>query len=169
PSPRPCDDGRLKPEVVAGGCQTGGDGGVTSTLPGGGYAVMCGTSMATPAVSGLVALLRQHYLSLHPGDTFLPSTAKVVLAHTAADLGNAGPDYKHGYGSVSAPAARALIASENIVQGAVAPGGNSMRNITVPVGSGELKVTLAWADKEAAENAALTLVNDLDLVVIDPS
>lgn len=165
----PTDDGRLKPEVVAGGCQTGGDGGVTSTLPGGGYGVMCGTSMATPGVSGLVALLRQHYLAANPGAVFLPSTAKAVLTHTANELGNPGPDYRHGYGSVSASAAKALIASGNIIQGQLTVGGSFTKNITVPEGSSEFKVTLAWADKEAVENAGLTLVNDFDLVVVDPN
>ncbi|MBN1246879.1 MAG: S8 family serine peptidase, partial [Anaerolineae bacterium] len=53
----PTDDGRLKPIVTAGACQTTGDGGITSTdnFPVDDYLVMCGTSMATPAVAGGIA------------------------------------------------------------------------------------------------------------------
>jgi hypothetical protein len=74
----PSDDGRIKPIVVAGGEQVGGDGGIKSTVPnafinintrncdGTGddycypYDVMQGTSMASPAVAGSIALMLQH-------------------------------------------------------------------------------------------------------------
>jgi hypothetical protein len=48
----PMDDGRIKPDVVAPGCEAGGEGYIHSTLPGNTYggSGWCGTSMAAPAV-----------------------------------------------------------------------------------------------------------------------
>ncbi|MEZ6083583.1 MAG: S8 family serine peptidase [Phycisphaerae bacterium] len=57
----PTDDGRLKPDISAPGCQNDGDGGVTSTVVGGGYNTFCGTSMATPTATGVIALILQDY------------------------------------------------------------------------------------------------------------
>ena len=40
---------------------------------------------------------------------------------------------------------------------------------TVPDGANTVKVTLAWDDPPAAENATSALINDLDLIVVDPN
>lgn len=65
----------LKPDVMAPGQD------ITSTLPGGGYAPMSGTSMATPHVAGACALLK----ALHPDWT--PQQIKSALMTTAVDIG----------------------------------------------------------------------------------
>src|SRR6185295_1088189 len=108
----PVDDGRLRPDVVAPGCQTNGDNTVTSTafadpnnngvLDAGEttntYTGMCGTSMATPAVAGTLALVIQQWrATMGAGTRPLPHTAKALLAHTATDLGNVGPDFANGF------------------------------------------------------------------------
>jgi subtilisin family serine protease len=69
----PTDDGRLKPEIVATGAESGGDGGVTAPLSGGTYGVLSGTSMAAPAAAGSAALFVQDFRSLAGSDP-LPST-----------------------------------------------------------------------------------------------
>ncbi|HEX8076522.1 MAG TPA: S8 family serine peptidase, partial [Chthoniobacterales bacterium] len=85
----PTNDGRLKPEIVAPGCQVGGDNSVTSTVPVpvGSYTGSCGTSMAAPAAAGATAILLQRFKQLCPssGDP-LPSTVKALLIHGARDL-----------------------------------------------------------------------------------
>ena len=55
----PTPDLKLKPEITAHG------GEITSSVPGG-YEVQSGTSMATPNMSGAVALLRQHVKASRP-------------------------------------------------------------------------------------------------------
>jgi hypothetical protein len=174
----PVDDRRLKPEVVAGGCATAGDTGVTSTrvlaFPwvNDDYDQLCGTSMAAPAVSGVVALLMQQYQATLPflGSMPSPATIKALLTHTATDLGRPGLDYVFGYGLINAQRAADIIAGWNIEHGNIISNGQVDTTwLTIVSGMPELKFTLAWDDPPAAANAARTLVNDLDLRLVDPS
>jgi hypothetical protein len=165
----PVDDGRIKPDISAPGCQTTGDSGVTSTSSSGGYNVKCGTSMASPTVCGISALLMEQYrLSFPDRDDMRNCTLKALLANTAVDRGNVGPDYKYGYGSVRAvPAVDAIIA-ENVIEGDVSQGEVYTFVVIIGAGDSELRVTTAWDDASATPNAGSALVNDLDLRVIDP-
>jgi len=113
----PTFDGRIKPDVVAPGCQVGGDGGITSTVadmiindftrncinnpadPDDGddfcypYDTMCGTSMAGPATTGVIALmLEQYHLTYGPDERPLPSSFKALLVNTATDLTHTASD-----------------------------------------------------------------------------
>jgi len=166
----PTDDGRLKPDVSAPGCEVGGDGGVTSTVPGGGYDDYCGTSMACPTVSGLSALILQDYQALHPGEP-LPrnSTLKVLLAHNAVDRGAAGPDYMYGYGSVRVQNTIDFMRGGSFLEDTVDQGNFKLFIMDVPSGTSSLKATLAWDDPPGAVNTIPELVNDLDIVAISPS
>ena len=170
----PTDDGRVKPEIVAAGDEVGGDGGITSAQPGGIYGALVGTSMAAPAVSGAAALLIEDYRALFNGQTPLPATIKGLLVHTAADLDddtdwfNPGPDFASGYGRVQARAAVDQLRGGGFLVGVVGQAGAAHHALEVPSGAAQVKVTLVWDDVPALENAAQTLVNDLDLVVTDP-
>ena len=64
-----------------------------------GYWFLSGTSMATPHVSGVAALIK----SKHPDWT--PQQIKDALINTAEDLGAPGKDNEYGYGLVDAYAA----------------------------------------------------------------
>jgi flagellar hook assembly protein FlgD len=69
---------------------------IYSTVSGSKYANMSGTSMASPIVSGVSALI----LSKNP---FLsPSQVGNILIKSSTDLGNKGWDYLYGYGRVDA-------------------------------------------------------------------
>jgi len=83
------------PDVVAPGVN------IYSTLPGGKYGYMSGTSMACPHVSGVVALIQA--LRLAAGKPKLtPSQVYDVITRTAIDLGYPGYDSLYGYGLVDA-------------------------------------------------------------------
>lgn len=168
----PTQDGRIKPIVTAGACQTSGDGGVTSTddSPVNYYTVKCGTSMATPAVAGGIALMLQHYRDVYnTTGRFWPSAAKAILMQTATDLGRAGPDYEWGYGQVNIHAAVDLISRRAFRQDNVAQGAVDVYSMIVPEGLDPLTVSLAWDDHEATLNANPTLINNLDLELVSPS
>lgn len=164
----PTDDGRIKPDISGPGCQSNGDAGVTSTSSSGGYTVKCGTSMASPTVCGLSALLLQDYRAQYPAEPdFRNSTLKTLLAHSAADVQNPGPDYMTGYGSVRIQAAIDLMRSGNFLEDTVSQGGVFSVLVLVSAGDPELKVTLAWDDVPGTPNVSPSLVNDLDLEVFD--
>jgi hypothetical protein len=168
----PTDDGRIKPEVVAPGDQTGSKA-IRSTIPGNTYGEMRGTSMAAPAVSGSIALIKEQYHKICPtNSTILPSTLKALLIHTARDLNdtttwyNPGPDYASGYGAINIKNAIDMLPFH--VEAAITNGGVDQYQIVVTEQQ-DLKVTLVWDDPAAALNAATTLVNNLDLELEAPN
>jgi len=167
----PTGDGRVKPTITAGACQVGGDGGITSTddNPVDTYTVMCGTSMATPAVTGGIALMLEHYRNEYgTSGNFWPSTAKAILIQTAVDRGNAGPDYEWGYGDVDMQAAVDLITRRAFRQDSIAVTQIDEFSFDVVGTTDDVLVSLAWDDFEATLNADPTLINDLDLELVAP-
>ena len=69
---------------------------ILSTYPGDMYVYMSGTSMATPHVAGVAALVWSHNPTLRNRDV------RIILARTADDLGTLGWDEEYGFGRVDA-------------------------------------------------------------------
>ncbi|MFO7655377.1 MAG: S8 family serine peptidase [Candidatus Krumholzibacteriia bacterium] len=98
----------IKPELVAPGAE------IYSSVPGGGYQYLSGTSMSGPHVAGVVALMR----SANPDVDV--TTIKQVLMATAVDLGREGEDDVYGHGFVDAyEAVLAVMGGLGHVEGTV--------------------------------------------------
>jgi hypothetical protein len=174
----PTLDGRIKPELVAKGTDQ------FSTFPSNGYASIQGTSMSAPVVTGIAGLLTQQFRKTF-GRTPDAPMLKTLLIAGADDLGNAGPDYTFGFGLADAKASVDLIRDDNgtgsrIRTGTVANGQEIDLPITLAA-SQKLRVVLGWSDPEVLLEpnpgpddddfllTGKTLVNDLDLRIVDPS
>ncbi|MEZ5065068.1 MAG: S8 family serine peptidase [bacterium] len=164
----PTDDGRMKPDMAAPGCQASGDFGITSAQVGGTYWTTCGTSMATPVVSGAVALILEDWSAQLPGVP-RPATSKALLGGFADDRAIAGPDYRFGLGAVQVGVTIDALRTMTTVEDEVADGVTDTWTFWIPSGAPELKITLVWDDPVGAELADTTLVNDLDLELVGPT
>lgn len=141
------------------------------------YGWFAQTSCAASIVSGGVALMIDDWRRHFPGrgDPF-PSTMRALLVHNALDLNDVtttwykpGPDYASGYGLVQINETLQSLEHGDVYQGSVGNQASVSCPVTVPVGAAQFKVTLAWDDPPAMPDANPTLINDLDLVVTDPS
>lgn len=77
------------------------------TCPTPAYGWWSGTSMATPHVSGLAALL------LERDPTLIPAHLTKLITETADDLGESGFDPFHGYGRINATSALAALQGQS--------------------------------------------------------
>ncbi len=157
----PTQDGRFKPEVSAVGVN------VYSTQDNNSYAGgWNGTSMACPGASGTIALLYEKFANKY-GYTPPNFLSKNIVSNTADDLGNAGPDYKYGFGRINGAMGVNLIDSGFWNIDSVGNNNYYYDTIYLPSGLHELRVMLTYNDKEVSPSSNPKLFNDLDLTVTD--
>lgn len=155
----PTIDGRLVPQIAAVGTD------VYSLDYSNSYQVMSGTSMATPGVTGTLALLYERYKNSY-GEKPLASLMKALVANTAKDAGNPGPDYKYGFGNLNGLRAVKVLDKKMFYTASVANGATYEKDIVVPAGLVTLKVLLAYTDIGGTPGATSVQVNDLDIKIV---
>ena len=166
----PTHDGRVKPDLVAKGVNQ------FSTLPSGGYGTANGTSMSAPVVTGIAGLLTEQWRKTFSGATPLPVTLRTLLIAGADDLGTVGPDYTFGFGLANAQASADLIIADNNTGSRIRVSGITQgQQVDTPINvtsTQNLRVVAGWLDPEVLllpdDFAEKTLVNDIDIKVIDP-
>ncbi len=159
----PVKDGRTKPDMVAMGQF------VASCWAGNYYGYNNGTSMSAPMVSGGLALLYQRYRQLNGGTNPKNGLMKSILCNGAVDRGNSGPDYKYGYGWLNLLRSVDMIENTRYFISSISNGVTNNHVINIPPNTAKVKVMLYWNDPAASVLSSSTLVNDLDLEVMDPS
>ncbi len=170
----PCDDGRIKPDVVGNGIQLES----TWYTSNSSYDSISGTSMSSPSVAGSLGLLIQHHRTTHPDeDDMLAATLKALVIHTADEAGGAaGPDYEYGWGLVNALTAANLITADTlepdrITEQVLSQDGVFEVPVVTSAAGGDLRVTIVWTDpagavlQDSLDPPNKMLVNDLDLRV----
>ncbi len=164
----PTDDGRIKPDVVAPGVSIKSSYSTSNTA----YSTINGTSMATPAVSGSLLLVQQHYFA-RKGKYMRAASLKGLVIHTADEAGTSpGPDYSFGWGLMNTASAVKFINDSNInkLEERILTS-NVPQSLQFSADAGKpLKVTISWTDRPGTpvssgllDNATRMLVNDLDI------
>lgn len=159
----PAHDGRIKPDITANGQNQ------ISTDPNNNYQVFGGTSGAAPGIAGIAAQLYEVYGDANGGALPQSALIKATMLNTTHEAGNIGPDFKFGWGIVNGLRAGMLIEDGRYLSDDISQGVTNNHSINVPVGTTQVRFMVYWSDAPGSPGANPALVNDLDLVVTDPS
>jgi subtilisin family serine protease len=188
----PTADGRIKPDLVAPGTNIVS---ARSSHPKAGegwgvfdpnYLYMGGTSMATPILSGALAVQREFLLKKLGRPTISAALMKAYAVASADDLfpGQFGvrpqgqeqpttrPNNHQGWGRITlaslADTASVMELTDNTT--GLATGEELKLNWTLAQpGTRSLRIAMAYTDAPAAANSQVELVNDLDIELTTPS
>ena len=158
----PATDGRIKPDICGVGTS------VLSSIYDNEYASFTGTSMSCPGVAGTITQLYDAYKDINEGEIPDAGLMKGIILNTADDLGNPGPDFKHGWGSINGFRAYQVIEDSAFLEGTIDNGDNNLHTIDVPSDVRELRIMVYWTDDEASTSASIALVNDINSLLTDP-
>jgi len=173
----PAADGRIKPDLVVKGTSVYS----TSSSANDKYLYMSGTSMATPAATGIAALVMQEYKDLttcdettNKGCDMRADVLKAVLINTAVDKNATGPDIYTGYGMINAKEAIETVKTldydlypnmQEIKLDSVAKGDVKTYPFSTDT-TKDVKITVSWVDPAGnSASSGRALVNDLNVYV----
>ncbi|HRZ11713.1 MAG TPA: S8 family serine peptidase [Kiritimatiellia bacterium] len=189
----PCNDGRIKPDIVAPGSDIISTRSKASTDTGWGtvsgntnYIYMGGTSMATPLTAGSAGLVRQWLVNsagiTNPSAALMKAVLICGARHMAPGQYGTGADQEipytrpnnvMGWGHVDLyntlqPAASQYMSLYDT--NSLVTGGTNIFTFTVgSTTTNKIVVTMAYSDYFATAGSGKKLVNDLDLTVLKPS
>lgn len=147
-------DDRPKPDIFA-------PSSAVSTAQGGGFIESRGSSVSAAVVSGALALIRSYYglvgYHVHPSAALL----KATLIN-----GQMTPDRFDVTQMMDTTGMKQVFEDNPLFQLGT---GDEVTHEYEVSGGEPFRVTLAWSDFPASPLASRTLVNDLDLTMIDPS
>lgn len=187
----PTDDGRIKPDVVAPGtdvisCRSRrASGSAWGLHPNTNYMFSGGTSMATPLMAGFASLVRQFYMEWRGMTNPSAALVKATIINGGRSLspGQYGtnatreippaprPNNAEGWGqpdlleTLFPSGNRKLSACDTNV---LTTGGTNLYRLYL-TGGVTGTVTMAYSDYPGTAGAGKKLVNDLDLLVFDPT
>lgn len=172
----PTIDGRIKPDIFVPGCNINS----ASALSQCGTLSLSGTSMSSPAVSGISAISREYLKKKYFRSIFEPSGSliKAILINSGEDLKSVSgyPNFEEGWGRILLKKALPLQDSEYKLfiddlkkEDGVLEGEEKIYKIKVSSGNTPLSITLAWTDYPAFPSSRQILVNNLDLSLKTPS
>lgn len=141
----PTDDGRILPTIVADGANVYSSIATEDNM----YGMMSGTSMASPATTGAIALM-QEFAKKKTGRYFTAPLIKSLVTNSAKEAGNPGPDYIYGFGLLDAKAAVETIdykgKTTEYREGNLTNGESITLKFKTQAGV-PFKATIAWNDR----------------------
>lgn len=177
----PCEDGRIKPDVVAPGTwiaslksASAGTENAWAEISDN-YIYQGGTSQAGPQVSGAAAVLVQYLREVYGIARPSPALIKAALINSAVDMDDSFgtgpiPNADEGWGRVDLTQIILASSAFEFVNQTQPLTQNQTFERRIVCGSGAvpLRITMAYTDYPGFPGAVPALVNDLDLEVTGP-
>ncbi|MCB9933829.1 MAG: S8 family serine peptidase [Planctomycetes bacterium] len=167
----PTDDGRLVPHFAWNGVNLNSTWDTSDTA----HNSISGTSMSAPSATGSIVLLSEMWQREMNNQELAPDVLRGILAATAGDKYNQGPDYRFGFGIPDIKRACDLILAnkasggDHVIRGSIRQGDTMEYDLTVTSSATPLKVVCSWLDIYASTSASVTLVNNIDLELVAPN
>lgn len=179
----PCEDGRIKPDVVAPGTwiaslrsSVGNDENAWADISAN-YMYQGGTSQSGPHVSGAAAVFAQYYKATVTNAMPSPALVKAALINSSVDMDDEFggtepvPNNDEGWGRVDLSEMIGSSRDYQFVDQSVLMTNGQVFEKKILIASPDepLKITLAYTDVPALPASLIALVNDLDLEVVAPN
>jgi hypothetical protein len=142
----PAYDGRIKPEIIAYGAT--------------------GTSDAAALVSGTAILLSELFENKNGK---LPTSAqlKAFLIASAKSLSEEKVSFESGFGTLNAKGAIEVVDNANWIEGTITSNETLSFDISIPENTSNLRLAMVWNDPAGEIDQRVSLVNNLDLKLIE--
>ncbi|OGM99692.1 MAG: hypothetical protein A3B91_01470 [Candidatus Yanofskybacteria bacterium RIFCSPHIGHO2_02_FULL_41_29] len=125
-----------------------------SSILGNSYGTKTGTSMATPVVSGVVALIKSAF------PNYTVDQVEQTIINSAVDLGSAGKDAFYGWGKISANAMQGISTCSGACANITATPASCTKNVTIS--NPNCNITLNYSISGITAGEAIIKKNGID-------